>query len=52
MVKSPYPPGICWLGPDLADLQEVEAEGLDLREDAVQRRSVRQQAGEDGLGAL
>jgi hypothetical protein len=39
-------------GPDLADFEEVKAEGLDLGEDAVKRRSVGKQAGEHGIGAL
>jgi hypothetical protein len=51
-VKSRFLPGICGLGPDLADLQEIEAEGLDLAEDAVERSGVRQQAGEYSFGAL
>jgi hypothetical protein len=37
---------------DFADLQEVEAEGLELGQDAIERRRVWQQAGEHGLGAL
>ena len=40
------------LGPDPADFEEVEAEGLDLGEDAVERRGVRQQTGEHQDGVI
>ncbi|MEV0476244.1 hypothetical protein AB0I50_41260, partial [Streptomyces prunicolor] len=38
--------------PYSADFEEVEAEALDLVEDAVERRGVRQHAREHGFGAL
>ena len=39
-------------GADFADFKEIEAEGLDLGEDAEERGSVRQQASKHGFGTL